>query len=104
MSALPHVQLPASLTLPQATQVLEGLRRSLREQGQTPGAVVIDGSRLEQLDSAAIAVLLQCRRDAQLQGRELHLLDPPIKLLALMRLYGVADLFVGSPAASFTAA
>ena len=99
MTVTASVQLPSSLTLPQAREALEHIQKTVLGQAvnEQPGsgdAVVIDGSPLEHLDSAAIAVLLQCRRDAMARGKRLHLRSAPEKLLALMRLYGVADLFV----------
>ena len=93
MSAPAPVPLPSSLTLPQASQALGHIRQAVREQGMPGGEVVIDGSPLQQLDSSAISVLLQCRREAQARGQRLVLQAAPPKLLALMRLYGVAELF-----------
>ena len=90
------VRLPSSLTLPQASAVLAQVRQSLLERGPTGSSVVVDASGLQQLDSSSIAVLLQCRRDAQAQGLGLVLESPPDKLMALMRLYGVAELFTGA--------
>ena len=84
------IALPSSLTLPNATAALAQLRQSI---GGHREAIVIEAGALTQLDSSAIAVLLQCRREALAQGLSLRLNNPPAKLLDLMRLYGVAELF-----------
>ena len=74
-----------------ATAALGGLQESLRN---APGPVVhLDASPLRELDTAAISVLLQCRREVHARGLKLELLGVPAKLGALMVLYGVADLF-----------
>lgn len=54
--------------------------------------LVIDGAALAHFDSSAVALLLACRRIAQKQGRRLAFQAMPEKLVALERLYGVADL------------
>jgi phospholipid transport system transporter-binding protein len=74
-----------------ATAALDGLQALLRT---APGPVVqVDASPLSELDTAAISVLLQCRRQVQARGMQFELLGVPAKLGALMTLYGVADLF-----------
>jgi phospholipid transport system transporter-binding protein len=55
-------------------------------------AVVADASGLQVFDSSALAVLLQCRREAQLQGKRFSVHGLPQQLCALARLYGVAEL------------
>jgi phospholipid transport system transporter-binding protein len=82
--------LPSTLTLPQAGQELVRLQQGVQSH---EGEIVIEAAGLVHLDSSAIAVLLQCRRDAQARGLTLRLQDPPSKLLELMKLYGVAELF-----------
>ena len=54
--------------------------------------VVLDASALTQFDSSALAVMLQCRREALAQGKEfaVHGLTP--HLAGLAALYGVEDL------------
>ena len=79
------IALPAALTMGQARQVLAGLELALRQSDQPQ----IDASALVSLDSAAIAVLLQCRRIAQAAGKSLLIANPPPKLTELARLYGV---------------
>ena len=53
---------------------------------------VIDASGLQTLDTAAIAVLLQCERLVAESGRQLRINGMPPKLAELARLYGVEAL------------
>lgn len=85
------IALPASLTLAQASGVLTELRQAVRQAPRE--GIVIDAGALEQLDSSCIAVLLQCRRDALARAVPLRVLNPPAKLAALLKLYGVDSLF-----------
>ena len=79
------IALPPALTMGQARQVLAGLESAIRQAAEPR----IDASALVTLDSAAIAVLLQCRRIAQAAGKSLVVDNPPPKLSELARLYGV---------------
>ena len=92
--------LPATLTAREATDALRMLAEALeRDTAQT---VVVDASALGQLDSAALAVLLDCRRRVEARGKAFELRGAPPKLAALARLYGVDGLLLGpaAPAAS----
>lgn len=82
------IALPAELTMAQASQALQALLPAIAADAQP----VIDASALQTLDSAAIAVLLECRRAAAEQGRVLRVEGLPDKALALARLYGLAGL------------
>ena len=62
------------------------------------GPLVIDATALVDFDSAALAVLLQLRRQADAAGRGFELQGAPPKLVQLAQLYGVAGL-LGLPAA-----
>ena len=53
---------------------------------------VIDASGLQQFDSAALALLLECQRLAQASGRAFAVRGVPPKLGQLARLYGVEAL------------
>lgn len=82
--------LPATLTAREATDALRMLVQALpRGAGRV---AVVECGALDQLDSAAIAVLLETRRRAALAGVGYELRDPPAKLMALARLYGVDEL------------
>jgi phospholipid transport system transporter-binding protein len=84
--------LPPSLTTREARDTLRLLTQALPRDGEGP--VAIDASGLEQLDTSALAVLLECRRLAQAWGKGFELKRPPAKLVALARLYGVGELLV----------
>ncbi len=82
------IALPTALTIGQARQVLAGLESAIAQ----TAAPCIDAAALVTLDSAAIAVLLQCRRSARAAGKALVIANPPPKLVELARLYGVDGL------------
>jgi phospholipid transport system transporter-binding protein len=94
--------LPATITLRESRDTLRLLSQAL--QGEQEGEVVIDASPLQQFDTSALAVLLECRRLAQAWGRAFSVRHPPEKLASLAKLYGVGDLLFGdtppAPAAS----
>lgn len=82
----------------QASAVMAGLQSSLRN---APGPLVrVDAQALRELDTSAIAVLLQCRREVQSRGLAFSLDGTPPKLAALMTLYGVGELFGVAPSDS----
>jgi phospholipid transport system transporter-binding protein len=90
--------LPATLTAREATDALRMLADALeRHAAQT---VVVDASPLVQLDSAALAVLLECRRRAEALGKGFELQGAPAKLTALAKLYGVDGLILAPPASA----
>jgi len=68
--------------------------QSLRAQmHQDAGAqAVIDAGALRHFDSSALAVLLDCRREAARLKKDFVLRGAPPKLLALADLYGVREL------------
>ena len=78
--------LPASVTLREARETLRMLTQTLQRDGAD--AATIDASGLQQFDSSALAVLLECARVAQGQGKTFaH--GAPAQLGELARLYGV---------------
>ena len=54
--------------------------------------VVADASALQQFDSSALAILLECRRQALAEGKTFAVLGAPQRLLQLAGVYGVAEL------------
>ena len=89
--------LPATLTAREARDTLHMLSQSLRREPE--GGVLIDASGLQQLDSAALAVLLECQRLARAWGKAFAVRHAPPKLTALAKLYGVDELLLrDSPA------
>ncbi len=82
------IALPASLTLADARATLARLGPLLA----AADAPVLDASALQQLDSSAVALLLECRRQAAARGRTLRVTGAPPKLAQLAQLYGVGEL------------
>lgn len=82
------IPLPAVLTIAEARATVSQLVEAI----SADSAPVLDASGLQTLDSAAIAVLLECRRSAQAAGKSLHIVGAPPKLGQLARLYGVDGL------------
>ncbi len=82
------ISLPERLTMSEASAVLAQLQPALATAADT----VVDASALRELDTAAVAVLLACQRQAHAQGRQLRLTGAPAKLKQLAQLYGVDGL------------
>ena len=57
-----------------------------------PDRLTIDFAGITGVDSSAVALLLEWRRQAALRGRRLEFANLPPNLLALAQLYGVAEL------------
>ena len=91
------LSLPASLTMERASEALRGLAEGI--ENEAGPVVVVDASALAELDTSAVATLLECRRVAQTNGRCIELRNVPPRLADLARLYGVAEL-IGIPAAA----
>ncbi len=82
--------LPADLTSVQANACLTMLLQGLQSE---PGpTVVVDASALGRFDSAALAVLLECRREGQHLGKAISIRSMPQRLRDLAVLYGIAEL------------
>ncbi len=86
------LHLPERLTQAEADGCLRGLAQILAA-GQGP--VLADASRLAEFDSAALAVLLSLRRDAQAGGREFSVQGLSPRLRELAAVYGVEALLPG---------
>jgi phospholipid transport system transporter-binding protein len=82
--------LPAELTHQQAAACVRMLAQGLRS--QSGDAVVADAGALERFDSSALAVLLECRREALAHGKRFSVIRMPPRLRELAALYGVAKL------------
>ena len=85
--------LPAVLTHAVAAELVPGLRQAVRLQSAT---VVADASALQEFDSSALAVLLECRREALAVGKAFSVRGVPARLRQLAGLYGVAELIPAS--------
>jgi phospholipid transport system transporter-binding protein len=82
--------LPAELTHAEATACCRMLAQALRSD---PGRqAVADASALRHFDSSALAVLLDCRREALALGKTFAVRQLHPRLRSLATLYGVAEL------------
>lgn len=86
--------LPASVTAREASDTRRLLLQALK--AETDPTVAIDASNLLQFDSSALAVLLECQRAADAGGKPFELRNPPAKLVALAKLYGIDALLMPS--------
>ena len=82
--------LPQELTQSQAMACLASLLKGMREQPDLE--VVLDATPLIRFDSAALAVLLELRRQAATLGKQLTIRGLPGRLSDLAALYGIAEL------------
>jgi phospholipid transport system transporter-binding protein len=82
--------LPTTITLHESRDTLRLLAQALQD--EKDGEVIIDASPLQQFDTSALAVLLECRRLSQAWGRPFSVRNAPRKLDALAKLYGVGEL------------
>jgi phospholipid transport system transporter-binding protein len=85
------MKLPVALTLPSARQTTQALTQALAAL-PAGGTFSVDASGLTELDTSALAVLLQARRDAQARGLVWQLQGAPAQLRQLAALYGVEAL------------
>lgn len=86
--------LPATVTNREARDTLRMLAQALQKEPGTD--VVINAAGLQQFDTAALAVLLECCRLARASGKQFAVRDAPAKLVALARLYGVDGLLLNA--------
>lgn len=82
--------LPTELTHRQATACLQMLLQGLRVHRET--GVVVDASAMTVFDSSALAVLLECRREALSVGKTFAVQGLPTALRGMAGLYGVGTL------------
>ena len=85
--------LPAELTHEQAAACCRMLAQGMRSQPEP--AVIADAAALSRFDSSALAVLLDCRREALALGKTFSVTRLPARLRELATLYGVAELLPG---------
>jgi phospholipid transport system transporter-binding protein len=89
--------LPATLTAREARDTLRMLAQAIKAQTDE---VVVDAAGLVQFDSSALSVLLECQRQAKAWGKTFALREPPAKLIALAKLYGIDSLMMRSSEAA----
>ena len=63
-----------------------------------PERLTIDFASITEVDSSAVALLLEWRREAARLGKGLYFVNLPANLLALAELYGVSELIQPSAA------
>ena len=88
--------LPAELTHDEAPACARMLAQALRSEPGTQ--VVADASPLHRFDSSALAVLLDCRREAAALGKTFAVAGLSPRLRELAGVYGVSEL-LAAPAA-----
>ena len=91
------LKMPAVLTHAVACSLFDTVAKDVLS---TSGSVVVDASALSQFDSSALAILLECRRQALAAGKGFAVHGAPDQLLQLADVYGVATLIPASPPAS----
>ena len=87
--------LPPKLTHDEAPACMRMLQQGMA--GQQGSAAVVDASALERFDSSALAVLLECRREASALGRSFAVKGLSPRLRELASLYGIAGLLPAAP-------
>lgn len=87
--------LPPRLTHEEAPACVRMLQEGIA--GHNGSSTVVDASALGQFDSSALAVLLECRREATALGRGFAVKGLPARLRELGALYGVAALLPAAP-------
>jgi len=85
--------LPPQLTQSEAKACLRVLQLELLAQA---AAVVVDAGALIRFDSAALAVLLELRRQSLATAKTFAVAHMPTRLADLAALYGIGDLLVAS--------
>ena len=89
--------LPPVLTHAASAAFARGLPQAVQSQ---PTEVVADASALRQFDSSALAVLLECRRQALAAGKAFSVRSAPARLRELASLYGVEALIPATASAT----
>ena len=85
--------LPPQLTQAEAKACLSELKMALPAQA---AAVVVDAGALVRFDSAALAVLLELRRQSLSTAKTFAVARMPTRLADLAALYGIGDLLVAA--------
>jgi phospholipid transport system transporter-binding protein len=88
--------LPATVTVREARDTQRMLSHALQQELRTQNEphVTVDASGLTEFDTAALAVLLECQRQASAFNKGLVVRNAPSKLAELARLYGIDELLM----------
>lgn len=79
--------LGATVTMSTAAGVLKTCADAIRQ-----GARIIDFHQVNEMDSAVLGLMIECRREAERAGVALRCINLPANLKSLATLYGVLDL------------
>ena len=85
------LSLEGALSFETLPRVLEQ-SRAYSARPDLPERLTIDFSDITEVDSSAVALLLEWRREAARRGKGLHFVNLPANLLSLAELYGVTEL------------
>lgn len=80
-------RLEGPVTLDSTSELLTQLKPLIKS-----GLKGVTFREISEVDSAALGLILSCRREAAKHGRTLKFTDLPANLIALAALYGVSDL------------
>lgn len=83
--------LEGALSFETLPRVLEE-SRAYSSRPDLPDRLTIDFAAITEVDSSAVALLLEWRREAARRGKGLNFVNLPANLLALADLYGVTGL------------
>ena len=83
--------LEGALSFETLPRVLEE-SRAYTARADLPDRLTIDFAAITEVDSSAVALLLEWRREAARRGKGLNFVNLPANLLALAELYGVTGL------------
>lgn len=83
--------LEGALSFETLPRVLEE-SRAYSARPDLPERLTIDFSAITEVDSSAVALLLEWRREAARRGKGLYFVNLPANLLSLAELYGVTGL------------
>ncbi len=86
------LKLPTVLTHDQACECSRSLKLAVQAASADQCPVIADASSMTEFDSSALAVLLDCRREALAKGRAFWVQGLPPRLRQLAGLYGIASL------------
>jgi phospholipid transport system transporter-binding protein len=92
----PPITLPAALTMSSTGAAHRAVTAALAARTAS-SRVELDASAVQDVDSSALALLLDAQRQAQARGQHLAVNGAPARLVQLAALYGVAEL-LGWPA------
>lgn len=85
------LSLEGALSFETLPRVLEE-SRAYSSRPDLPDRLTIDFAAITEVDSSAVALLLEWRREAARLGKGLYFVNLPANLLALAELYGVTGL------------